>query len=56
MNFSTWFDVPEKLNYLNINPFSFHVPYPHEQKDEGRGKKQKQKKKPVGEQFVLLKL
>lgn len=42
MNFSTWFDVPENMNYLNINPFSFHVPYPRELKDEGKGKEKKQ--------------
>lgn len=45
MNFSTWFDVPEKMNYLNVNPFSFHVPYPHELKDKGKGR---EKKKPCG--------
>lgn len=45
MNFSTWFDVPEKMNYLNINPFSFHVPCPHELKDEGNGR---EKNKPRG--------
>jgi len=44
MNFSTWFDVPEKMNYLNVNPFSFRVPYPHELK-EGEGER---KKKPHG--------
>jgi len=45
MNFSTWFDVPEKMNYLSINPFSFHVPYPPELRDEG---KRREKKKPHG--------
>lgn len=44
MNSGTWFDVPEKMNYLNINPFSFHVLYPHELKDEGKGKEQKEQK------------
>lgn len=47
MNFSTWFDVPEKMNYLNVNPFSFHVPYPHELRDEGEEERGK-KKKPCG--------
>lgn len=45
MNFTTWFDVPEKMNYLNVNPFSFHVPYPHGLKDKGKGR---EKKKPCG--------
>lgn len=45
MNFSTWFDVPEKMNYLKINPFSFHVPYPHELRDEGE---EERKKEPRG--------
>lgn len=53
MNSGTWFDMPENMNYLNINPFSFHVPYPHELKDEG--KEREKKIRPVNEQFGLLK-
>lgn len=42
MNFSAWFDVPEKMNYLSINPFSFHVPYPPELRDEGKRREKKE--------------